>query len=373
MTDLYARIEGKVGNILFNFEHSFNSKGITVLYGPNGAGKSTIISAIAGFNKNLKTTIRYKNIDFDGPNKVPVYKRPFGIMFQNPILFEHLKIKDNLAFAEKRKKININVDKTIPKKELIDHLDLVSLLDRYPEDLSGGEKLRVVLARTILTKPDYLFLDEPMSEIDIRYKAKLLIFLKMINQKYKIPILYITHSLEEISQIADELILINEGKKIDCGLLPDMLNNKSFQSFIGRFESSSVLVGSVISSNDVLNITTLDINGQNLIVPGNPASEGNNVRVRIRSRDILVSPNKLTSPVVENELEGLILKVEKENNTAFTEVVISLIDPKTSELEQKIRARVTTYNYEKMNLNKNSRVFIYISSVSIDRQAYQSI
>ena len=213
MTDLYARIEGKVGNILFNFEHSFNSKGITVLYGPNGAGKSTIISALAGFNKNLKTTIRYKNIDFDGPNKVPVYKRPFGIMFQNPILFEHLKIKDNLAFAEKGKKININVDKTIPKKELIDHLDLVSLLDRYPEDLSGGEKLRVVLARTILTKPDYLFLDEPMSEIDIRYKAKLLIFLKMINQKYKIPILYITHSLEEISQIADELILINEGKK----------------------------------------------------------------------------------------------------------------------------------------------------------------
>ena len=373
MTDLYARIVGKVGNIIFNFEHSFNSKGITVLYGPNGAGKSTIISAIAGFNKNLKTTIRYKNIDFDGPNRVPVYKRPFGIMFQNPILFEHLKIKDNLAFAEKRKKININVDKTIPKKELIDHLDLVSLLDRYPEDLSGGEKLRVVLARTILTKPDYLFLDEPMSEIDIRYKAKLLIFLKMINQKYKIPILYITHSLEEISQIADELILINEGKKIDCGLLPDMLNNKSFQSLIGRFESSSVLEGSVVSSNDVLNITTLDINGQNFIVPGNPASEGNNVRVRIRSRDILVSPNKLTSPVVENELEGLILKVEKENNTAFTEVVISLIDPKTSELEQKIRARVTTYNYEKMNLNKNSRVFIYISSVSIDRQAYQSI
>ena len=212
-----------------------------------------------------------------------------------------------------------------------------------------------------------------MSEIDIRYKAKLLIFLKMINQKYKIPILYITHSLEEISQIADELILINEGKKIDCGLLPDILNNESFQSLIGKFESSSVLEGPVVSSNDVLNITTLDINGQNLIVPGNPASEGNNVRVRIRSRDILVSPTKLISPVVENELEGLILKVEKENNTAFTEVVIALVDPKTSELAQKIRARVTTYNYEKMNLNKNSRVFVYISSVSIDRQAYQSI
>ena len=373
MTDLYARIEGKVGNIFFNFEHSFNSKGITVLYGPNGAGKSTIISAIAGFSKNLKTTITYKNIDFDGSNKVPAYKRPFGTMFQNPILFEHLKIKENLEFAEKRKKISINVGKTIPKKELIDHLDLVSLLERYPEDLSGGEKLRVVLARTILTKPDYLFLDEPMSEIDIRYKAKLLIFLKMINQKYKIPILYITHSLEEISQIADELILINEGKKIVCGLLPDMLNNKSFQSLIGKFESSSVLEGPVVSSNDVLNITTLDINGQNLIIPGNPASEGNNVRVRIRSRDILVSPTKLISPVVENELEGLILKVEKEINTAFTEVVIVLVDSKKRELAQKIRARVTTYTYQKMNLNKNSRVFVYISSVSIDRQAYQSI
>jgi molybdate transport system ATP-binding protein len=372
MTDLYVRVEGKVGNITFNFEHSFKSKGITVLYGPNGAGKSTIISAIAGFSKNLKTTITYKNIDLGSSNKVPAYKRPFGTMFQNPILFEHLKIKDNLEFAEKRKKFSINSEKIIPKKELIDHLDLVPLLERYPEDLSGGEKLRVVLARTILTKPAYLFLDEPMSEIDIRYKAKLLIFLKMINRKYKIPILYITHSLEEISQIADELILINKGKKIDYGILPEILNNKSFQSLIGKFESSSVLEGTVIASNDLLNITTLDINGQKLIIPGNPASEGNNIRVRIRSRDILVSPIKLTSPVVENELEGLILKVEKENNTAFTEVVIALVDSKTNELAQKIRARVTTYNYQKLNLNVNSRVFVYISSVSIDRQAYQS-
>ena len=151
------------------------------------------------------------------------------------------------------------------------------------------------------------------------------------------------------------------------------MNNESFQSLIGKFESSSVLEGPVVSSNDILNITTLYIDGQNLIVPGNPASEGNNVRVRIRSRDILVSPTKLISPIVENELEGLILKVEKENNTAFTEVVIALVDPKTSEQTQKIRARVTTYNYEKINLNKNSRVFVYISSVSIDRQAYQSI
>jgi molybdate transport system ATP-binding protein len=370
MTNLYVKLEGKIGNILIDFEHNFPLKGITVLYGPNGSGKSTIISAIAGFSHNLKSKIIYKKMVLDNGIKVPSYKRPFGIMFQDPILFEHLNIKQNLDFADRRSKPKVGTQKIISKNELINHLDLLPLLDRRPENLSGGEKLRVALARTILTKSEYLFLDEPMSDIDIKYKAKLLIFLKMINKKFNIPILYITHSIEEISQIADNLILINNGKKIDYGPAQDILNNNSFQNLIGKFESSSVLEGLLKSSNKPFNMTTLDINGQRLIVPGKPRLENNKVRVRIRSRDVIVSPVKLDFFIVENELEGVVSKIETETNTAFTELVITLINKKSGKKFQTLRARITTYNLQKMKLRMNSKVFAYISSVSIDRQAY---
>ena len=306
----------------------------------------------------------------DNGIKVPSYKRPFGIMFQDPILFEHLNIKQNLDFADRRSKPKVGTQKIISKNELINHLDLLPLLDRHPQNLSGGEKLRVALARTILTKSEYLFFDEPMSDIDIKYKAKLLIFLKMINKKFNIPILYITHSIEEISQIADNLILINNGKKIDYGPAQDILNNNSFQNLIGKFESSSVLEGLLKSSNKPFNMTTLDINGQRLIVPGKPRLENNKVRVRIRSRDVIVSPVKLDFFIVENELEGVVSKIETETNTAFTELVITLINKKSEKKFQTLRARITTYNFQKMKLRMNSKVFAYISSVSIDRQAY---
>lgn len=117
-------------------------------------------------------------------------------------------------------------------------------------------------------------------------------------------------------------------------------------------------------------MTTLDINGQRLIVPGKPRLENNKVRVRIRSRDVIVSPVKLDFFIVENELEGVVSKIETETNTAFTELVITLINKKSAKKFQTLRARITTYNLQKMKLRMNSKVFAYISSVSIDRQAY---
>jgi molybdate transport system ATP-binding protein len=259
----------------------------------------------------------------------------------------------------------------IPKEDLINHLELNSLLKRYPQNLSGGEKLRVALARTILKQSDYLLLDEPMSDLDIKTKARILNFLKMINKKFKIPILYVSHSIEEISQIADEIILLNNGKKVSSGSLSKTLNSNSFQKLIGKFESSSVLEGILSETDQLMKITTLDVNGQKLIVPGRPGLIGNIVRVRIRSRDVIVSPVRVNTHITENQLEGIITNIYTEKDTAFSELVINLKNSKINKKSQLLRARITTYNLNKMKIAENKKVFIYISSVSIDRQAYQ--
>ena len=127
-----------------------------------------------------------------------------------------------------------------------------------------------------------------------------------MNKKFKIPILYITHSIEEISQIGDKIVLIKDGKKIDNGSVSDILNTNSFRDLTGKFELSSVLDGIVVSHDHNLHITTLDLDGQKLIVPGLPGNFNNVVRVRIRSRDILLSSSRLETKITENELEGLI-------------------------------------------------------------------
>jgi molybdate transport system ATP-binding protein len=369
MTNMVVKINGQLEGFELSFQHEFNSKGITVLYGPNGSGKSTIISAIAGFINNLDITVKLDDIILDGKKTVPPHKRPIGIMFQDPILFEHLNINENLDFAISRSKLKLK--HKITKENLIENLELNELLKRYPNNLSGGEKLRIALARTLLTQPEYLLLDEPMSDIDIRYKAKLLFFLKKINRQFKVPILYVSHSIEEISQIADQIILIDNGKKIEYGSTENILNSDKFQSLIGKFEASSIIEGSVSSVNKPLNVTVLNINGQELIVPGRPGIKDEMVRVRIRSRDVIVSKLKINFPIIENELIGEILNIETEKKTAYSELIISLNKMKKNSVPQILRARMTTFNLKKLKLLKNEKIFIYISAVSIDRQAYQ--
>ncbi len=373
MSNLSVLLKGKLGNLLFNFEHYFKNDGITILYGPNGSGKSTIISALGGFINSLEARIIFNGNELHDIDKYPPNKRPFGIMFQNPILFEHLSVEENLDFVIKRNQTKNQNKSSISKEYLIKQLELNSLLKRSAENLSGGEKLRVVLARTILKQAKYLLLDEPMSDLDIKYKGKLLVFLKDFNKKFKVPILYITHSIEEISQIGDQIVLIKDGKKIDDGTVSDILNTNSFVDLTGKFELSSILDGTVVSHDNNLNITTLDLDGQKLIVPGLPGSLKKVVKVRLRARDILLSSSRLETKITENELEGLISNIEIENNSAFSELIILLKNLTNNKNIQKLRARITTYNLKKMKLSRNDTVFIYISSVSIDRQAYQSI
>lgn len=371
MTSLFVKIKGKLENLDIDFEHKFNSKGITVLFGPNGSGKSTILSAIAGFLDNFEISVISNGIQLEGNQKVPAYKRSIGIMFQDPTLFEHLTVEENLLFPLKRNKSKSSIKYNIVKEDIIFSLELDNLLKRYPANLSGGEKLRVALARTILTRPDYLLLDEPLSDLDIRYKAKILHFLKIFNQKYKIPILYITHSLEEISQISDNIVLINNGKLVQYGPTAEILNSHNFKNLIGKFESGSVLEGIVSEVNKSFFLTTLNIDGQSLIVPGNPGKIGDHVRVRIRSRDIIITSIVVNAFIAENALTGNIIKVETEKTTAFSELLIDLDSNNKSKKKQILRVRISTFNLEKMQLSKSKKVYIYIRAVSIDRQAYK--
>ncbi len=223
------------------------AKGLTALFGPSGAGKSLTINAIAGLITPQEGQVQLNGETlFSSSAKInrPTHKRNIAYMFQDSRLFPHLTIKKNLLFGAKRcqqppSKQEIN--------HLIDLLDIGHLLDRHPGRLSGGEKQRVALGRALLSNPSLLLLDEPMAALDQGRKHEILPHLERLRDESNIPILYISHSISEVARLADEMLLISEGKLAAKGPVHDVMNRLDLFPLTGRFEAGTAFVATILS------------------------------------------------------------------------------------------------------------------------------
>ena len=366
MRGLNVKISGDFGGLNFDFNHRFLDYGITALFGPIGSGKSTIVNVIGGFNKELNATILLNKNIIQDENHLSPRLRPISIMFQENRLIETLTVYENLEFAEEKSRNKLCISQSIDKDKIINDLNLEEKLLKYPKSLSVGEKQLVSLARTLLISSEFIILDEPTSSLDLRLKKKILSFLKNFNKKYKKPILLISHSIEEISQISDEILLINKGKLVTSGKVHAVMIRKEFKNFFGKFESGAILEGKVLSKETKYNITRIKIEDEELILPGNFKKRGDLIKVRVRARDVLVSKKTFNLNFFENTFVGKVDEIIAEKETAFAEVLIKIGKNKK---HQFLRARITRYQLKKMNLKISEKIFIHIKAVSFDRQA----
>lgn len=212
---------------------------LTVLLGPSGCGKSTLLSAISGLIVPSEGSIEYRQRELycrDNKTNIPVEKRNIGYVFQNYALWPHMTVYDNIAYPLKVKKIN----KQDIREKVNNILNIVGLSDReksYPGQLSGGEKQRVAFARAIVLEPDILLLDEPLANLDANLKKHLLSQIKKIQQELQTTMIYVTHDQSEAFEIADEIVVMNEGKVMQKGTSKLLYNNpKNYfvASFIGH-------------------------------------------------------------------------------------------------------------------------------------------
>ena len=195
---------------------SIPSKGLTAIFGPSGSGKTTLLRAIAGLEASAKgTLVVNEEIWQDTHTFIPTHKRSLAYVFQEANLFPHLTVRGNLEYGYKR----------VPEKErsisfnlVVEILGIKLLLDRQPDNLSGGEKQRVAIGRALLTSPRIILMDEPLSALDQQSKKEILPFLEHLQQKLSIPILYVTHHLDEIKHLADYLVSIENGQIQASGL-----------------------------------------------------------------------------------------------------------------------------------------------------------
>ncbi len=221
---LDIQVARRQGNFQVDAAFQTRNTGITALFGPSGAGKTSVINMVAGLSHPDKGRIVVHDrvlFDSDRGINLPPEKRSIGYIFQDGRLFPHLTVRGNLTYGMK---LTPPSQRCISLDQVVDLLGIKHLLDRRPAKLSGGEKQRVAIGRALLTSPRLLLMDEPLSSLDDARKEEVLPFVAKLPHAFLIPILYVTHSVDEIQRLADSLVFMEAGKSILVGDVPEMLN-----------------------------------------------------------------------------------------------------------------------------------------------------
>lgn len=225
---LNINVSKKLASFVFEFKHEINCQGVTAVLGVSGSGKSTLINLINGLIKPDNGYINLKQdslVDTEKHIFVTPEKRQIGTVFQDALLFPHYKVIKNLTYGAK----SLDTEKF---DDIVTVLNIGSLLDRYPAMLSGGEKQRVAIGRALLTNPKLLLMDEPLSALDMPRKKELLSYINKLVSDLNIPIIYVTHNINEVKRIAQHVAVLEQGKLIDFGTTEQILQSNYLKDWL---------------------------------------------------------------------------------------------------------------------------------------------
>jgi len=348
-----CKIKVTLGSFILNANFKIPDQGVTVIYGSSGSGKTTLLRAIAGLEESKDGYLKLGNLIWqDETTFVKTHRRQIGYVFQDAALFEHLNVRGNLDYAIKRT--------SVLNKEYINSiyslLDIESLMDRDTKQLSGGEKQRVAIARALLVKPKVLLLDEPLSALDVKRKNEILPYLDSLHNQLDIPILYVTHSQDETSRLADHLMLIEDGKIIGSGPIDEMLT--SFDMPLSHsYDAISIIHAKVISRDPDFNLMRLEFSGGKFVVPDNGLPTESLVRIRVAARDVSLTKNKQTDTSILNIFPAVVEEIVPEGKA---QVMVRL---KMNEVV--LLACLTRKSSSTLNLENGLNVFVQVKSVAI--------
>lgn len=238
MNMIKASLQTKMGELNLDISFEIPSRGVTALFGRSGSGKTTILRFLAGLGKKYSGDLSVNGEVWEDSKKrifLPAHRRAIGYVFQEAHLFAHLNVSDNILYGYRRIPQTEKLAGKVDLEETIDLLGIRKLLTRMPAQLSGGEKQRVAIARCLLSRPKILLLDEPLSSLDVTSKLEILPYLERIRKESKIPIIYVSHSTEEILRLADTIVQIDNGKIISSGLAQELIPSlKYFTDLSGK-------------------------------------------------------------------------------------------------------------------------------------------
>ena len=260
-------------------------RGVTVLFGPSGCGKTSVLRCLAGLERAPKGWLRVNGAWWQNEEQdhfLPTYRRPIGYVFQEPSLFPHLSVRANLEYGQRRVP---GSNRRVAFDRAVTLLGVAPLLDRRPVRLSGGERQRVAIARALLTSPKLLLMDEPLSALDTRSKDDILPYLERLHTDLSIPVIYVSHALEEVARLADHLVLMENGQVRAQGPLSELMTRLDLPLAYGD-AAAAVIEATVAAHDEKFHLTYLNFPGGRITVPREDLPVNARVRLRVYARDV---------------------------------------------------------------------------------------
>jgi molybdate transport system ATP-binding protein len=332
--------------------------GVLALFGRSGAGKTTIVRAIAGLVRPASGTIRIAGrtlFDAAAGIDLPAQQRRIGYVFQDARLFPHLRVAANLRYGQARAGRH---GKGIEFDAVVDLLGLRDLLERHPFGLSGGERQRVAIGRALLAQPDILLLDEPLASLDAPRKAELLPYLDALHARTGVPIVYVSHALDEVVRLADTLAIVDAGRIAACGALADVMSRLDLRPLVGRFEAGAAIDATLLRHDHAYALSYLSFGDGEMAVPKIDAEPGAFVRLRIRARDVLLATKRPEGLSARNVLAGHVVDLVPETG-AYAEIAVAVGG-------QRLVARITRAALDALDLALGSPVFAVVKAVAVE-------
>ena len=350
----------------FSLKAQFGSDaGLIGLFGPSGSGKTTLIHLIAGLVRPRHGRIRIDGETlFDSAHDidVPTRRRRVGLVYQDALLFPHLSVRQNLLFGHF---FTPKAERRVPYQSVIETLGIGALLERRPGTLSGGERQRVALARALLASPRTLLMDEPLASLDFDRKLEIMGLIERLRDEFRIPIVYVSHAIEEISRLAGYVVVLRAGEVVGAGAPSDALSQMNRATHADRFGVVSLVDCEVAGFDAEFEITTLRHPAGPIFVGGRVGPERKFVRVVIGATDVALATSRPSDISVRTILAGEVAGIRSET------AALSLVDIALQGGGQ-LAASVTRLAVSELELTPGTRVYALIKAVAIDERPFHS-
>ncbi|RKZ13520.1 molybdenum ABC transporter ATP-binding protein [bacterium] len=349
-----ARFRIKRGEFSLDVDLALPESGVTAIFGPSGCGKTTLLRAIAGLERVPDGQLKFGDQVWQAPGQfLAPHCRPLGYVFQEPSLFAHLDVRGNLEYGLKR--LNGQAQ-TVSLDRAVELLGIERLLRRRPHELSGGEQQRVAIARALAVSPSILLLDEPLAALDQQLKQEILPYLESLQRELEIPILYVSHSRDEVARLADHMVLLADGQVQATGAVSDLFSRLDLP-LAHDPDAETVIEAEVVAHDDAYGLSYLEFPGGRFAVTGKPLPAGRRVRLQVQARDVSLTLSRQDKTSILNVFPATVEELAREGSAR---VIVRLMLGSVPLL-----ARVTRKSAEELGLQPGAQVYAQVKSVAL--------
>jgi molybdate transport system ATP-binding protein len=348
-------------NAFLDIDTVIPATGVTAIFGHSGSGKTSLLRCIAGLEKAQQGRLTVNGVCWQGADTfLPTHKRPIGYVFQEASLFPHLTAQQNLNYAIKRaiKRADQPVDPEFYQR-VMEVMGIEGILERYPSQLSGGERQRIAIARALLIQPRLLLMDEPLAALDHKRKQEILPYLERLNNSFDIPIIYVSHSMDEVARLADHILVLDKGKVVAEGELTEVFSRIDLPQRLEE-ESGVILNGKVIEKDDQWQLMRISFAEGHIWLPDSGEVLGQEVRIRVLAKDVSLALSNHEDTSIVNRIPVTVTDIKSDQDKAMSLVRLTMGS-------EYVVAKLTQRSVHHLNLTLGLKVWAQIKSVAIVR------